>query len=191
MNRDRGESKKQSGMSEICIFFRSQWHNGCVNRLAWNPEGTLLASAGDDLHLAIWRWPRQDGEGPAVSLNTGHMANIFGLRFLPSAGSEYIATGAMDMEVAVHNVNHPRYHVFGCHSHRVKAVETEPGNPNLVFSASEDGTVRMFDLRAQQSRTHEWRRPDIQQCCQSSVLIGLDSPPGVPLVKPPRCLGEH
>ncbi|CAN0300381.1 unnamed protein product, partial [Hapterophycus canaliculatus] len=31
---------------------------------------------------------------------------------------------------------------FSCHSHRVYAVEVEPGNPFVFWSASEDGTVR-------------------------------------------------
>lgn len=36
---------------------------------------------------------------------------------------------------------------FSCHDGRIKAIEAEPGNPFLFWSASEDGTVRQFDRR--------------------------------------------
>ncbi|CAF5216037.1 unnamed protein product, partial [Rotaria magnacalcarata] len=31
-------------------------HNGCVNALAFNRTGTLLASASDDLQIILWDW---------------------------------------------------------------------------------------------------------------------------------------
>ncbi|KAG6422028.1 hypothetical protein SASPL_118589 [Salvia splendens] len=37
--------------------------------------------------------------------------------------------------------------VFRCHTRRVKKLAVEPGNPNLVWSASEDGTFRQHDFR--------------------------------------------
>ncbi|KAG0487038.1 hypothetical protein HPP92_009133 [Vanilla planifolia] len=37
--------------------------------------------------------------------------------------------------------------LFQCHSSRVKKLAVEVGNPNIVWSASEDGTLRQHDLR--------------------------------------------
>jgi WD40 repeat protein len=37
--------------------------------------------------------------------------------------------------------------VFDSHVRRVKKLQCEDGNPHLLFSASADSTVRMFDLR--------------------------------------------
>src|SRR5690242_8147278 len=34
-------------------------------------------------------------------------------------------------------------------------VDVEPGNPNLFWSASEDGSIRQFDLRLSNQREHE------------------------------------
>ncbi|XP_058096987.1 protein ALTERED SEED GERMINATION 2 isoform X2 [Magnolia sinica] len=37
--------------------------------------------------------------------------------------------------------------LFQCHSRRVKKLAVEVGNPNVVWSASEDGTLRQHDFR--------------------------------------------
>lgn len=36
-------------------------HLGCVNRLAWNNDGSKLASVSDDTNLIIWTWNHQQG----------------------------------------------------------------------------------------------------------------------------------
>jgi WD and tetratricopeptide repeat-containing protein 1 len=51
-------------------------------------------------------------------------------------------------QVRVHDLQSgasPR--VYDSHVRRVKKLQVEPGNPNLLLSASEDGTVRQNDLR--------------------------------------------
>ena len=51
-------------------------------------------------------------------------------------------------QVRVHDLQSgasPR--VFDSHVRRVKKLQCEDGNPHLLFSASADSTVRMFDLR--------------------------------------------
>lgn len=69
-------------------------HGGCVNALAWNAAGTLLASGSDDTRLGVW-----DGFGPAprrgprALLPTGHEDNIFGVRWLPGAAAATPARG--------------------------------------------------------------------------------------------------
>ena len=51
-------------------------------------------------------------------------------------------------QVRVHDLQSgasPR--VFDAHVRRVKKLQVEAGNPHVLFSASADSTVRMFDLR--------------------------------------------
>mmetsp|Transcript_1874 Transcript_1874/g.6693 ORF Transcript_1874/g.6693 Transcript_1874/m.6693 type:complete len:148 (+) Transcript_1874:96-539(+) len=57
---------------------------------------------------------------------------------------EYPAGGAVRVT--------PHEKVYQQHSSRVKAVEVEPLNPHNFWSASEDGTVRQFDTRADVDR---------------------------------------
>ena len=75
-------------------------HSGCVNRLAWNHDGSLLASVSDDTDLIIRKWEPAKG-GPfemcsSVHLSTGHTSNIFGVAFLTESNDTALATGAMD-----------------------------------------------------------------------------------------------
>ena len=120
-----------------------------VNRLAWNEDGSMLASCSDDLQVVLWRLERG---GPVATFSTSHKNNILGIKFIPQCGSQAVVTGAMDGMVEVHNlsdrfqsrINSEQFH---CHLHRVKYVEVEPMNPNLFFSAGEDGCTRQYDLR--------------------------------------------
>lgn len=121
-------------------------HNGCVNCLEWNESGSLLGSGSDDLTAVIWDPHKQK---KLTTIRTGHLGNIFSLKFLPNSQDETIATGAADCKVRVHNV--PRgetTHAFSCHAGRVKRLAVVPNLPYMFWSAGEDGTIRQFDLRS-------------------------------------------
>lgn len=121
-------------------------HNGCVNCLEWNESGSLLGSGSDDLTAVIWDPHRRK---KLTTIRTGHLGNIFSLKFLPNSQDETIATGAADCKVRVHNV--PRgetTHAFSCHAGRVKRLAVVPNLPYMFWSAGEDGTIRQFDLRS-------------------------------------------
>ncbi|CAF4251116.1 unnamed protein product, partial [Rotaria magnacalcarata] len=49
-------------------------HNGCVNALAFNRTGTLLASASDDLQIILWDWASNQA---AVAYDSEHRSNVF------------------------------------------------------------------------------------------------------------------
>ncbi len=91
-------------------------HDGCVNRLAWSPDGALLASVSDDRRLMLWQHGppgagggarRGAGPGDAAAtaaaeplvVPTPHEANIFGVAFLPERTT--LVTGAMDAAVCL------------------------------------------------------------------------------------------
>lgn len=117
-------------------------HSGCVNRLCWSADGALLASGSDDRRLHLWDARARKS---LLSCDTGHRANIFGVRFLGSEG--VLATCAMDGEVRVHQLAAHSSERFICHENRVKAIDVDPSTPSVFFSASEDGTCRLFDER--------------------------------------------
>lgn len=130
----------------LCLRKRLQGHRGCVNRLCWNDAGTLLASASDDCTVCLWN--PFGGDGPVARIATGHSMNIFGVRFMPMSGDALVATGAMDAEVRVSDVDRGPIHCYNAHRGRVKAVEVVPGDAHALLSGSEDGTVRLFDIRS-------------------------------------------
>lgn len=128
-------------------------HTGCVNALDWNEEGDLLASGSDDTNLCLWSpllEEREGGRRPAIVHATEHTANIFGVRFLPG-GSDNIATVAGDCRVQLHRRRDDgslaSEDAIEAHLDRVKRLDAHPEAPNLFLTASEDGTIRQFDIR--------------------------------------------
>ncbi|KAL7127712.1 hypothetical protein ABFS83_14G269600 [Erythranthe nasuta] len=130
-------------------------HRGCVNTIAWNSEGSLLISGSDDTQLNIWSYSSRK---LMQSIETGHSANIFCAKFVPETSDELVVSGAADAEVRLFNLSRLRKSgleeraispsaVFQCHTRRVKKLAVEVGNPNVVWSASEDGTLRQHDFR--------------------------------------------
>ncbi|PIN00669.1 WD40 repeat protein [Handroanthus impetiginosus] len=92
------------------------------------------------------------------SIETGHSANIFCTKFIPETSNELVASGAGDAEVRLFNLSRLKggglqeggispSAIFQCHTRRVKKLAVEVGNPNVVWSASEDGTLRQHDFR--------------------------------------------
>jgi hypothetical protein len=51
-----------------------------------------------------------------------------------------LASCAGDAEVRLHDLTSGSRSVFDHHGSRVKKMVTEPGNPHLIISCSEDGT---------------------------------------------------
>ncbi|PKA52956.1 Coatomer subunit alpha-2 [Apostasia shenzhenica] len=130
-------------------------HLGCVNAIAWNSSGSLLISGSDDTRVNIWSY---SNGGLCHCIDTGHSANIFCTKFIPETCDELVVSGAGDAEVRLFNLSHLKgkrgnastvepLALFHCHSRRVKKLAVEVGNPNMIWSASEDGTLRQHDFR--------------------------------------------
>lgn len=64
-------------------------------------------------------------------------------QFLPQIGARIIATAAADAKVQIHTVEtQETSQVYKCHIGRVKRLATAPDTPYMLWSASEDGTIR-------------------------------------------------
>ncbi|XVE55581.1 hypothetical protein DITRI_Ditri03aG0170500 [Diplodiscus trichospermus] len=130
-------------------------HQGCVNAVTWNSNGSLLISGSDDARINIWSY---HGRKLLHSIETGHSANIFCTKFIPETSDELVVSGAGDAEVRLFNLSRLNGRglndgaitpsaLYQCHTRRVKKLAVEVGNPNVVWSASEDGTLRQHDFR--------------------------------------------
>ena len=125
-------------------------HKGCVNRLVWSDDGNLLASVSDDCDVRVWDFGTlQSWMRPLSQTRTGHSGNIFGVRFLPGSGNATLITGAMDGEVRVHmpSLSERASRLLHREPSAVLYVDVAHDAPCLVWSASEAGHVRQFDLR--------------------------------------------
>ncbi len=56
------------------LAYKMDCHNGCVNALHFNSNGSRLASGSDDLSIIIWDWSRAQ---PVVTYDSGHRGNVF------------------------------------------------------------------------------------------------------------------
>ncbi|KAK8528228.1 hypothetical protein V6N13_056920 [Hibiscus sabdariffa] len=130
-------------------------HQGCVNAIAWNSNGSLLISGSDDARINIWGYSSRK---LSHSIETGHSANIFCTKFIPETSDELVASSAGDAEVRLFNLSCLNGRglndgtatpsaLYQCHTRRVKKLALEVGNPNVVWSASEYGTLRQHDFR--------------------------------------------
>lgn len=64
-------------------------------------------------------------------------------QFLPQTGDRIIATAAADAKVQIHTVETKETsQAYKCHIGRVKRLATAPDTPYMLWSASEDGTIR-------------------------------------------------
>ncbi|XP_057773219.1 LOW QUALITY PROTEIN: protein ALTERED SEED GERMINATION 2 [Salvia miltiorrhiza] len=165
-------------------------HRGCVNAIAWNSEGSMLISGSDDTRVNVWSYSSRK---LMHSIETGHSANIFCTKFVPETSDELVVSGAADAEVRLFNLSRLGENglegsgispsaVFQCHTRRVKKLAVEAGNPNLVWSASEDGTLRQHDFREGSSC------PPAGSCHQEcrNVLLDLRCGAKKSLADPPK-----
>ncbi|ORX76260.1 WD40 repeat-like protein [Basidiobolus meristosporus CBS 931.73] len=139
-------------------------HTGCVNTVNWNETGELLVSGSDDTKLCIWKYP----EGSLLSsIETDHEANIFCTKFMPSTNSQVVISCAGDNVVKVWDVWKDEgacRHTYKCNLASTKRIVTEPGNPYVFLTCSEDGTVRNFDLR----ESHQ-----CQSVCRTNLVVNF------------------
>ncbi|KAK9766152.1 hypothetical protein K7432_004990 [Basidiobolus ranarum] len=139
-------------------------HTGCVNTVNWNETGDLLVSGSDDTKLCIWNYP----EGNLLSsIETGHEANIFCTKFMPATNSKVVISCAGDNLIKVWDIWKEEgacRHTYKCNLASTKRIVTEPGNPYVFLSCSEDGTVRNFDLR----EPHE-----CHSVCRSNLVVNF------------------
>ncbi|WCJ24695.1 transducin family protein / WD-40 repeat family protein [Euphorbia peplus] len=165
-------------------------HQGCVNAIAWNSTGSLLISGSDDTRMNIWGY---NGRKLLHSIDTGHTANIFCTKFIPETSDELVVSGAGDAEIRLFNLSRlsgrgPGENaiaptaLYQCHSKRVKKLAVEVGNPNLVWSASEDGTLRQHDFREGASCPPVGSSP--QEC--RNILLDLRCGAKKSLADPPK-----
>ncbi|XP_039070107.1 WD and tetratricopeptide repeats protein 1-like isoform X1 [Hibiscus syriacus] len=165
-------------------------HQGCVNAVAWNSDGSLLISGSDDEQINIWSY---SGRKLLHSIETGHSANIFCTKFIPQTSDDLVVSGAGDAEVRsfiLSRLNERGLNdgavtpsaLYRCHTRRVKKLAVEAGNPNMVWSASEDGTLRQHDFR--EGTSCPPAGSSHQEC--RSVLLDLRGGAKKSLADPPR-----
>lgn len=120
-------------------------HYGCVNRLAFSQDASLLLSGSDDCTLRIWSVESSTSVRHQTTVEPGHAANIFGVAFVPETDNQYVISAGHDAQVRHTHISSSQTTLWKCHDDVVKTVS--PLDRNTFISASHDGTARLFDVR--------------------------------------------
>jgi WD40 repeat protein len=140
-------------------------HEQAVRTVRFAPDGSILASAGDDLVIRLWsmRSGKSSGRAPAAPLAelTGHQQDIFALAFSPDGS--LLASAGRGGDIRLWS---PR---------TARCLLTLPGHHDMIFnmafspdgkrlfSASRDHTIGVWDLsyydhHIEGNRTYQERR---------------------------------
>ena len=142
-----------SSIERLGLETQLEGHRGCVNCLQWSRDGNLLASGSDDCKVMLWQ-PFSKAKS-ATEIGTDHEGNIFSVKFMPYTSNNLIASGAADKKIKIHDVSQGKtVSTFASHLNRVKRLDVAEDCPNLIWSASEDGTIMETDIRASPADTN-------------------------------------
>lgn len=135
-------------------------HSSTVWAISFNPSGDRMVTCSDDLTLKIWNSSidaSQVGVHPPwthiCTLTGYHDRTIFSVHW---SREGLIASGAADdairlfVECKDYSVDRPSYKMLlkkeKAHDMDINCVQWSPKNPRLIASASDDGTIKIWEL---------------------------------------------
>ncbi|XP_014300714.1 DDB1- and CUL4-associated factor 8 [Microplitis demolitor] len=128
------------------IMHKLDEHEGCVNALNFNEDGSRLASGSDDLEVVIWDWAVGKKRGV---FETGHSLNVFEVKWLPIDYESFIVTCARDGQIRLLDLNTGVNKKLASHREEARRLATHFDHPYNVLSVGDDGKILSIDIRAE------------------------------------------
>ncbi|KAI1003953.1 putative E3 ubiquitin ligase complex SCF subunit [Podosphaera aphanis] len=127
-----------------------------------------LISGSLDKTVRIWNWRT----GDCLSVYLAHQAGVIALNFVDNI----LASGSIDKTVKVWNFEDKSVFVLQGHTNWVNAVRVDAASRTL-FSASDDLTIRLWDLDSRQTiQTFEGHVGQVQQVLLLPAEYEFDEP---------------
>lgn len=118
-------------------------------------DDTKLISGSIDRSIKVWNWRT----GECISTYTGHNSGVISLHF----DSTILASGSVDRTIKIWNFEDRSTFLLRGHTDWVNAVKIDSAS-RTVFSASDDFTVRLWDLDSKSCiKTFEGHVGQVQQ----------------------------
>ena len=113
-------------------------HEYMINRIAWSPAGSYLASPSNDKTIRIW----DVSSGACVSTLRGHSDKVRSVAWSPDG--QRLASGSTDNTIRIWDTNGRHLQTIERHSGSISSVAWSPDGHYLA-SASNDRTIRLWD----------------------------------------------
>ncbi len=134
--------------ASVAPQLRLTGHSGGLWSIAWTPDGTTIATAGDDGTVRFWN----DSSGVSIAVATGHVGRVTSIAISPDGRT--LASASVDQTVRLWSVpSGDPIGVLRGHAGPVNGVAFTPDGSHVV-SAGEDATIRVWDVG---SRTETYR----------------------------------
>lgn len=118
-------------------------HRAPITSLSWQGErGEVLCTGSADHTVALWR----PDDGTHLQTIAGHSSWVLGACF--STSGSLLATASWDKSIGIWDA-HTGQHInkYSDHTGGVWSVAFHPHSSTVLCSSSEDGSVKVWDLR--------------------------------------------
>ncbi|MGE5655486.1 MAG: eIF2A-related protein [Actinomycetota bacterium] len=123
---------------------RIKVHNNIVQSVSFSPDGTMLASAGYDHTIKLWKIEGNKKKLIPLKVKLQHSQTVFAVTFSPD--SQTIASASFDRTVKLWNRDGTPKGYPLVHSNRVYTVAFNPKGDKIA-TGDRNGTVTIWDLK--------------------------------------------
>ncbi len=169
----RAETRTSSLFAQIVLL---SGHESEVFCCKFSPDGSILASSGFDRKIFLWN---VYGECENWVTMQGHTGAVLDLKFNKD-GSEFV-TCSTDKSVCIWDINTcERIKKIKAHKEIVNSVDFCRQSPNLLVTASDDSTVKLWDRRRRGEVMSFDSKYQVLTCCfnengEQIVSGGIDN----------------
>ncbi len=121
------------------LWEKPEAHSNQISRLAFSPDGKLLASASHDDLVKLW----QVSNGDIEQTFRGHKDSVCAVDFSPNG--KFIATASYDGQIGLFEIGRENGQFQEAHEGEVHSIAFDARGQKLI-SAGEDGKTRLWNI---------------------------------------------